>query len=598
MGNILLTPDRKVSCQVFLICAPRQQLEWNCKEGAHNPLSISFEFYANLNKSFILQFLKLTTKLESEFNLSSDRNHCRYNTAEYYKIFIYSNLLYFDAISEIFKFFLFIGLRDVNICPLLNNFPVSTYNMTYIDSPTRTDYEEAENLRKRESEEIITIPEQELNTWEKIDAKFTVLVIQSKNRLVSNQPIGCSERKSDEYYCKNTIFPNLSELKTGATSISDQCYINFCEHLKELYDQNVLFAKFPLKAIDIVGPSELKLNLLEAQRYLSVDPLPAVEYKKRIEKWKMLFSLKIFRMKKNPQNYPSKLGKIPGKLLRFPIIDDPNLLIGKGGYGSVYSNEYNGTKVGIKISNENREEVKLAYEYYLAKKISHPNIIQTIGYTVYQKRFGIIMEYCPLGSLSKYLKNPELGQSLDLLEKVKILIGIATGLRELHMHNIAHFDLKPHNIFLSENLTPKIADFGLSQIIEDGKKTSASGCTIFYSPPEQVKNEKPGQAADIWGFGMIMYNLLTGLHPFYTIREDFQGNASNEKQRYYECIHNDMMRPIIPQDFEENLPQITHLMRKCWIEVPQNRPQISEILQELQDFSKVLKKNPSQKISQ
>ncbi len=104
------------------------------------------------------------------------------------------------------------------------------------------------------------------------------------------------------------------------------------------------------------------------------------------------------------------------------------------------------------------------------------------------------------------------------IEQIKdISIQICEGLHEAHKKGITHRDIKPENILIDESGKVKIVDFGLAKIKnvskELTKKSSTLG-TIKYMSPEQIRNQKVDQRTDIWSFGVILYEMITGRYPF------------------------------------------------------------------------------------
>ncbi|EMS67058.1 G-type lectin S-receptor-like serine/threonine-protein kinase SD2-5 [Triticum urartu] len=120
--------------------------------------------------------------------------------------------------------------------------------------------------------------------------------------------------------------------------------------------------------------------------------------------------------------------------------------LGQGGYGSVYKEEF--------IS-----------EVSSIGSIHHVNVVRLVGFCSEEMRRALVYEYMPHGSLEKYIFSPEKSFSWDKLNQ--IALGIARGIDYLHRGcdmQILHFDIKPHNILLDSDFTPKIADFGLAKL--------------------------------------------------------------------------------------------------------------------------------------
>lgn len=162
-------------------------------------------------------------------------------------------------------------------------------------------------------------------------------------------------------------------------------------------------------------------------------------------------------------------------------------------------------------------------EAKILAQLDHPNIIKVLDFGTYQNYFYISFEYFEGDSLRSYLKE----NKIDLEKFEKIFVQIAKGLNYIHQKNIAHRDLKPENILVDKNLTVKIADFGLAISESDVQVTQIDSIvgTAGYMSPEQIRGEKLDNRTDIFSFGIICYELLTGVNPF--IGKDIPSTINN-----------------------------------------------------------------------
>jgi serine/threonine protein kinase len=145
----------------------------------------------------------------------------------------------------------------------------------------------------------------------------------------------------------------------------------------------------------------------------------------------------------------------------------------QGGYGVVYKGKLpNGCMVAVKIlsaSKGNGEE--FINEVASISRTAHVNIVTLLGFCYERTKKALIYEFMPNGSLDKFIydKGPPIttNHHLDSNTMFQIAVGIARGLEYLHRGcntRILHFDIKPHNILLDEDLHPKISDFGLAKL--------------------------------------------------------------------------------------------------------------------------------------
>ncbi|CAO2160802.1 unnamed protein product [Urochloa humidicola] len=142
--------------------------------------------------------------------------------------------------------------------------------------------------------------------------------------------------------------------------------------------------------------------------------------------------------------------------------------LGQGGYGSVYKGVLfpGDVHVAVKmLSNSKCNGEEFISEVSTIGRIHHVNVVRLVGFCSEEMRRALVYEYMPNGSLEKYIFSPEKRFSWAKLNE--IALGIARGINYLHQGcdmQILHFDIKPHNILLDNNLVPKVADFGLAKL--------------------------------------------------------------------------------------------------------------------------------------
>jgi serine/threonine protein kinase len=203
--------------------------------------------------------------------------------------------------------------------------------------------------------------------------------------------------------------------------------------------------------------------------------------------------------------------------------------LGEGGFGSVFKayDTYRDRWVALKIAKvtPQYESVRLRREVEMVAKLPiHPNIayyeecysfLQMDG----EYDFGIL-QYYEQGNLLRLLKS----NTLTLLQKHSIAAQILEGIAFLHNNGIIHRDLKPQNILIVKRGTefiPKITDFGISKQLDINKSSvfsnSIAGAgTLAYSSPEQLGDRTIRKNTDLWSFGVIVFQMLTGQLPFNT----------------------------------------------------------------------------------
>lgn len=214
---------------------------------------------------------------------------------------------------------------------------------------------------------------------------------------------------------------------------------------------------------------------------------------------------------------------------RYPIRpNDDSLLLGSGSYGKVIKveDQVETEWVAVKISEFKGNDPKsLKAEVELAKRVPRQaNIARYDACYRLETDTSVsdfaIMKYYPDGNLADLLKKEKLTpeQIHDLTR------GILLGLQHLHRHRIVHRDFKPANILISRDnqgrFVPKIADFGLSKLVSDDEIDSSDfdlsdgRGTPSYKAPEQIEGSRVSFNLDLWAFGVILYEIITGEKPF------------------------------------------------------------------------------------
>ncbi len=204
-------------------------------------------------------------------------------------------------------------------------------------------------------------------------------------------------------------------------------------------------------------------------------------------------------------------------------------LIATGGYGEVYRGEDTETEQVVVIKRLKPELVtrqpdvvaRFVREGELLRQLNHPNIVQMLATETIQ--FGeesegdqcLIMEYVAGGSLRDLLDKEGW---LSVARTVAIALELADALSRAHHLDIIHRDLKPGNVLLAEDGTPRLTDFGIARMMQrEGTQLTQDGAmvgTVDYMSPEACRGEVLDGRSDIWSFGILLYEMLTGKLPF------------------------------------------------------------------------------------
>ncbi|KAK4559980.1 hypothetical protein RGQ29_008961 [Quercus rubra] len=210
--------------------------------------------------------------------------------------------------------------------------------------------------------------------------------------------------------------------------------------------------------------------------------------------------------------------------------------LGEGGYGSVYKGKLqSGNLVAIKMLGKSKANGQdFINEVATIGRIHHENVVQLIGYCVEGLKRALIYEFMPNSSLDKYIFSQKGNITLSIEKIYDISLRVAHGIEYLHRGcdmQILHFDIKPHNILLDENFTPKISDFGLAKLypIDDSivSLTAARG-TLGYIAPELFYKNIGGVSykADVYSFGMLLLEMANR-------RKNVNAFADHSSQIYF-----------------------------------------------------------------
>uniref|UniRef100_A0A8C5API1 Mitogen-activated protein kinase kinase kinase n=1 Tax=Gadus morhua TaxID=8049 RepID=A0A8C5API1_GADMO len=231
--------------------------------------------------------------------------------------------------------------------------------------------------------------------------------------------------------------------------------------------------------------------------------------------------------------------------------------VGSGAQGAVFLGKYHGDDVAVKKVRDIKET-----EIKHLRKLKHPNIITFKGVCTQAPCYCILMEYCAQGQLYEVLRA---GRKITPSLLVDWAMGIAGGMNYLHLHKIIHRDLKSPNMLITHDDLVKISDFGTSrELSEKSTKMSFAG-TVAWMAPEVIRNEPVSEKVDIWSFGVVLWEMLTGEIPY----KDVDSSA------IIWGIGNNSLQLPIPDSCPDGFKI---LLRQCWNIKPRNRPSFRQIL--------------------
>lgn len=196
--------------------------------------------------------------------------------------------------------------------------------------------------------------------------------------------------------------------------------------------------------------------------------------------------------------------------------------IGAGGMGEVFEayDERLDRQVAIKLirpsqASDPLKRERLRREARASAQLDHPSIVRVYDLVQKDEVYGLVMEYVPGFTLAARLAEAP----LSIAEAIRCGIGILAALTEAHLHGIVHRDLKTENVLITPDGHVKVFDFGIAKRIDAGDEVSLTSDGLLLGTframsPEQVRGEKLDPRSDLFSFGSLLYELVTGTSPF------------------------------------------------------------------------------------
>ncbi|CAA7027476.1 unnamed protein product [Microthlaspi erraticum] len=277
--------------------------------------------------------------------------------------------------------------------------------------------------------------------------------------------------------------------------------------------------------------------------------------------------------------------------------------VGGGGYGKVYKGKLpSGQVIAIKRAQQGSLQGGLEFktEIELLSRVHHKNVVKLLGFCFDRSEQMLVYEYIPNGSLRDSLSG-KTGIRLDWTRRLKIALGSAKGLAYLHENAdppIIHRDVKSHNILLDDNLTAKVADFGLSKLVGDPEKahvtTQVKG-TMGYLDPEYYMTNQLTEKSDVYGFGVVMLELLTGKIPIergnYVVKEV---KKKMDRSRSLYDLQELLDTTIIASSGNlKGFEKYVELSLRCVEAEGVNRPSMGEVVKEIENILQLAGLDPN-----
>eukprot|EP01126_Amoeba_proteus_P044003 TRINITY_DN4868_c0_g1_i1.p1 TRINITY_DN4868_c0_g1~~TRINITY_DN4868_c0_g1_i1.p1 ORF type:complete len:432 (+),score=70.88 TRINITY_DN4868_c0_g1_i1:614-1909(+) len=239
--------------------------------------------------------------------------------------------------------------------------------------------------------------------------------------------------------------------------------------------------------------------------------------------------------------------------------------IGEGTSGVVRAGKWHGITVAIKTFNTDSNPKEFLREVSLLSLIKHKHIVALRGACT-KPGDTFLIEDLMEASLYDLLHC----KTIDLSEMLKLhfAYGTAKGMQVLHSLLLVHRDLKSLNILVSKDMVTKICDFGLSRVMDKSKAAMTANIgTVYWTAPEVFSKKGYSEKADIYSYGIILWELLTRERPYSDVN-DFSVPVLVTRGE----------RPAIPKNCDK---EYRTLVTKCWHKQPLKRPSFDKILEKL-----------------
>lgn len=263
--------------------------------------------------------------------------------------------------------------------------------------------------------------------------------------------------------------------------------------------------------------------------------------------------------------------------------------LGRGSYGEVFSGVADGQQLAVKKwfggLKTVREQQIYMREVEISRVMRHPALLSLLSYSISPVATVTPRLATDIGEILKLTRRgqplPQYGGSRIVWNATKqsiAAVGVASAMEFLHRHNVIHRDLKPANVIVDGRSWPRVGDFGFARILSTGPEVVDAaalmslqvGSPLYNAPELNTNTESYTRAVDVYAYGILLYEVLTGRTPF-----EERGKLTLFQ---LQSLVDRGERPLLPDSLP---PALRDLVRRCWSHQPVDRPTFAQIVQEL-----------------
>ncbi|KAH9551878.1 hypothetical protein CY35_09G036800 [Sphagnum magellanicum] len=274
----------------------------------------------------------------------------------------------------------------------------------------------------------------------------------------------------------------------------------------------------------------------------------------------------------------------------------PSTILGEGGFGRVYKGQLlSGKAVAVKqlTVGGGQGDREFRAEVEIISRVHHRHLVSLVGYCIVGSQRLLVYDFVPNGTLADNLHGKKRGLVMDWATRLRVALGSARGLAYLHEDchpRIIHRDIKASNILLDNNFEAQVADFGLAKAESDAHThvTTRVMGTFGYLAPEYAASGKLTEKSDVFSFGVVLLELITGRKPVDTRRPPGEDSLVEWAHPLMKLALEDgnveqLVDPELGNDYDKNeMFRMIEAAAACVCYTASKRPKMSQVVRALE----------------